>query len=319
MAEHRLASFRSISDCSDRSGARARGRPSLAPALVCYDVHMSSQANDIFPGRDWLIDQLSKVHRAQVDERIMMATSASTSGPLLGLGWQQWWNILDPIIAKAEPCLWTPPKGKPIEGSTLPQEMIDFSVSKAEIDARHGDGTSKQGLCGGIFEISLRLAKDIPWARTRPRLKWLLASGFDPLRYNEDVGRVPVSTMAVTGQVEMLSFCRRLGVDLRLPVEKHHFPDADESKFLTVIGTHLLHRICMQYRIVKRPHEVIEELVRAGMHPLDRNINGATALDFASTPECEAKLREVIAKTQAKRLNTTSAKAPAPGNHRRRL
>lgn len=161
----------------------------------------------------------------------------------------------------------TTPSGEVWEGSDLPAVF-----QRVSLDGSTGGIRAPKG---SLLHIALSLNAD------EDTLQWLLASGMDPVKFNEDTQNAPIGQMAYTGNHLALAVCRRGGFDLTLRVLPEHYPNASVTKPGSVVGTTLLHRVAQRFDNIPNAQKVLNELLLSGLSPEDTNAVGETARDFA--------------------------------------
>lgn len=198
----------------------------------------------------------------------------------------------------------TLPSGEIWTGRTLPISILDTSLEPSALPFSACKGT--------FFQFAIQLDRN---ADTIP---WMLASGFDPKKFNPDTRNAPIGQMAYTGRHQALAVCRRAGIDLTLRVEKHHYNNIDDKKPHTLVGSTLLHRIAERFDNLPNAHEVMQELLLAGLDPYAQNAVGETPIDWA-TDRARHELKAWISKVEQATLNETTQTTPGSRHYKSRL
>lgn len=128
-----------------------------------------------------------------------------------------------------------------------------------------------------LDRLALVLARAIDLGEARPRalddVRWAVAQGFNPNRYNGVV--TPVGLAGYTGQVDLLELFQELGADLCLELIPEH---ARECGAEDLAGTTLLHRLALRSHVCKGSAPVMAYLARHVPGSLHPDACGRTAL-----------------------------------------
>lgn len=218
--------------------------------------------------RDWMLERLERISKEHGDAHYQV---------LLGMADQK---IVDqkPNYALAQtikalkqrfPVAPTSmPSGAVWQGSRLPAGILEASLE-------NNDSIERQ-----LYGHALNMAAALE-STPVGLLKWLMASGFDPIGFNPHTQNTPLGNSAYKGRLKLLRLIRQGGFDLSLRLEEHHLED--KGKEAGLIGTTLLHRMAIRWPRMQpeTAKAVLLELLKGGLDPLEENANGHSALYVA--------------------------------------
>lgn len=252
--------------------------------------------------RDWMLERLEQISQMHGDSQyyaLLGITDKQADKPNYALS-QTCKALKERFPVQPR----TMPSGVSWKGSDLPAGLLAASLEN--------DDAFRRQLYGNVLNMAAALESTPP-----SLVKWLIASGFNPIGFNPHTQNTPLGNSAYTGRVKMVRLIRQGGFDLSLRLEEHHL--GDKGKEAGLVGTTLLHRVAVRWPRMapEAANAVILELLKGGLDPLEENANGHSALHVA-----RGGAREVLEQWIAgQQLASMEARTPRrlPGRRGQRL